>query len=424
MGDSVWPETKDAIMKLNRLLRKSDAKIVLLVLDGLGGLPDPDTRLTELETARTPQMDALASESICGLHVPVASGVTPGSGPAHMALFGVDPVEHEVGRGALSAMGIDFDLGPKDVAARGNFCTLDSHGVITDRRAGRISTEENRRLVERLQNEISLSEVDFQVRTIKEHRMLLVLRGEGLSDALEDTDPNQPGEKPLEPRTRDTDGAVQTGVNAAEAAEKTRRAVEEFLTQAREILAPEDKANMVLLRGFAKHPDLPTFGEAYGLRSAVLASYPLYRGLARLLGMEAIDSGSSLKEKAQAVADHWNDYDFFFIHIKHTDSSGEDGDFAKRVKLIEEADGALPELRRSRPDVLVLTGDHSTPARLKSHSWHPVPLLLHSNYCRPDTVSRFGERDCLAGGLGPRFPATDIMPLALANALRLDKFGA
>jgi 2,3-bisphosphoglycerate-independent phosphoglycerate mutase len=331
-----------------------------------------------------------------------------------MALFGVDPVEHEVGRGALSAMGIDFDLGPNDVAARGNFCTLNSEGIITDRRAGRISTEENQKLVERLQKEVSLSEVEFHVRTIKEHRMLLVLRGEGLSDALDDTDPNQPGEKPLQPRTRENN----------KSAEKTRRAVEEFLSQAKEILTSEEKANMVLLRGFAKHPDLPTFDEAYGLRSAVLASYPLYRGLARLLGMEAIDTGASLKEKAQAVANHRDDYDFFFIHIKHTDSSGEDGDFAKRVALIEEADGAIAELRKTRPDVLILTGDHSTPARLKSHSWHPVPILVHSQYCRLDRVSRFGERDCLAGGLGPRFPATEIMPLALANALRLDKFGA
>ncbi|MFP4431803.1 MAG: 2,3-bisphosphoglycerate-independent phosphoglycerate mutase [Spirochaetaceae bacterium] len=402
-------------MKLKKLLRKNQSKIVLLVLDGLGGLPDPDTRLTELETARTPQLDALATESICGLHLPISSGITPGSGPAHMALFGVDPVEHHVGRGALSAMGIDFDLEPTDVAARGNFCTLDSEGVITDRRAGRITTEKNRELVERLQKEVSLSQVEFFVKTIKEHRMLLVLRGEGLSDAIGDTDPNQPGEKPLEPRaTEGGDGP----------AEKTRRAVEEFLTQARKVLSSEEQANMVLLRGFAKHPDLPTMESAYGLRSAVLASYPLYRGLARLLGMEAIDTGASLTDKAAAVAKRRDDYDFFFIHIKPTDSSGEDGDFARRVALLEEIDGTIPELRRAEPDVLIVTGDHSTPARLKSHSWHPVPIFIHSRYCRPDGVAAFGERDCLSGGLGPRLPATEIMPLALANALRLDKFGA
>lgn len=402
-------------MKIEKLLRSNQSKIVLLVLDGLGGLPDPDTRLTELETARTPHLDTLASESICGLHVPITSGITPGSGPAHMALFGVDPVEHQVGRGALSAMGIDFDLEPTDVAARGNFCTLDSDGVITDRRAGRITTEKNRKLVERLQKEISLSGVEFFVKTIKEHRMLLVLRGEGLSDTIGDTDPNQPGEKPLEPR------ATETGDRRAE---KTREAVEEFLNQARQVLSSEERANMVLLRGFAKHPDLPTMESAYGLRSAVLASYPLYRGLARLLGMEPVDTGASLGEKAAGVEKHRNDYDFFFLHIKHTDSSGEDGDFAKRVALIEEIDSAIPEIQRVRPDVLVVTGDHSTPARLKSHSWHPVPILIHSRYCRPDGVSVFGERDCLSGGLGPRLPATEIMPLALANALRLDKFGA
>ncbi len=416
-------ETRTVHMKARELLLTNDRKIVLLVLDGLGGLPDPNTRLTELETAVTPHLDMLASESLCGLHVPVASGITPGSGPAHMALFGVDPIQHQVGRGALSAMGIDFDLGRNDVAARGNFCTIDDNGAITDRRAGRISTEKNHELVERLQKEISLSGAEFFVRTIKEHRLLLVLRGEGLSDSLEDTDPNRTGEKPREPRVTEI-ARPGGGRSDPDAAEKTRRVVVEFLSQAQEVLVGEERANMVLLRGFAKHPDLPTMESAYGLRSAVLASYPLYRGLARLLGMKPIDTDASLKAKAAAFKVHRDSFDFFFIHLKPTDSSGEDGDFARRVDLIEEMDAALPDLLAAKPDVLVITGDHSTPARLKSHSWHPVPILIHGAYCRPDTVDSFGERACLSGGLGPRFPATEIMPLALANALRLDKFGA
>ncbi len=393
------------------LLRSADTKILLLVLDGLGGLPGKQNGNTELEAARTPNLDAIAKESVCGLHVPIGNGITPGSGPAHLALFGYDPLVYKVGRGALAALGIGFDLHPDDVAARGNFCTIDEKGLVTDRRAGRIITEKNKELCRRLQ-EIDLPEVQVFVEPVKEYRFLLVLRGEGVSASLGDTDPQVVGREPLEPRASE------------EAAEPTAELVGRFLERAREILRDHHPANMALLRGFSKRPDWPTLNEAFGLRCAAVAGYPMYRGLARLVGMEILETGDTLDEELQALERHWDDYDFFYLHVKRIDSAGEDGDFERKVALIEEVDNQVPRIMNLEPDVLVVTGDHSTPSALASHSWHPVPVLLRSRHCRRDEVDRFGERPCTAGGLGPRFPAKDLMPLALANAQRLDKFGA
>lgn len=400
---------------LSQLTLKNDSRIVLFVLDGLGGLPDPDSGKTELETADTPNLDRLAREGICGLHVPVGAGITPGSGPAHMSLFGLDPLKYRVGRGAMSAMGVDFDLRSGDLAARGNFCSVDEEGNITDRRAGRISTEKNRELVERLSRRLDIKGMDVFVRTIKEHRFLLVLRGEGLVDDIEDIDPHATGVPPQEPRAK---------AGASAVAGPTIEALKSVMEQAATILSGESPANMILLRGFARRPDLPTTREAYGLRSAVLASYPMYRGLARLIGMEPVDTEEAVGAKITALSRHWSEYDFFFIHMKYTDSRGEDGDFQGRVRLIEEIDAQFPALINLGPDVLVVTGDHSTPAMMKSHSWHPVPVLLWGRDCRPDPVESFGESACLSGALGPRFPAHDLMSLALAHAGRLDKYGA
>lgn len=348
---------------------------------------------------------------MCGLHVPVGPGITPGSGPGHLGLFGYDPTEYKVGRGVLSALGVEFDLQHGDVAARGNFCTLDDQGVVTDRRAGRISTEKNEELCDLLR-EIEVDGAEIHIETVKEHRMLFVLRGEGLSDEINDTDPQETGKKPEEPKA------------LSQAAEKTARLVSEFVEKAAEKLADHAPANGLLLRGFAQRPGWPTFEEAFGLRSAAIASYPMYRGVAKLLGMDPLDGPASLAEKCAVAREHWDDYDFFFIHKKNVDSRGEDGDFDAKVRAIEEADAELDALVDLDPDVVIVTGDHSTPAQLKYHSWHPVPVLLWSEHCRADTVETFGERTCLGGGLGARLPAIDLMPLALANALRLDKFGA
>ena len=393
------------------LVEPAETKIVLLVMDGLGGLPVEPGGLTELETAYTPNLDLLAVQGICGLHQPIAPGVTPGSGPSHLALFGYDPSKYQVGRGVLSALGIDFDLTVNDVAARGNFCTLDDDGRVADRRAGRIPTEKNEELCALLR-QIRLPGVEVFVETVKEYRLLLVLRSDGLSGELADTDPQEIGKEPLKPAPLSPE------------AEKTAGLVQEFVDQARQALADQYPANMILLRGFSKLPDWPSFEKVFGLRAAAIAAYPMYRGVARLVGMDVLATGPTLAEELGTLEAHWADYDYFFLHVKPIDSAGEDGDFRRKVQLIEEVDALIPRLLNLEPDVLLVTGDHSTPSLLKYHSWHPVPVLLWSEQCRTDGVDCFGERACMGGGLGPRISAVDLMPLALANALRLEKFGA
>lgn len=396
---------------LRRLQHPADTKIVLLVMDGLGGLPGPNG-LTELEAAATPNLDALAREAACGLHVPVGSGIAPGSGPAHLALFGYDPLRYQVGRGALSALGVGFPLGPTDVAARGNFCTVDEHGIITDRRAGRIATELAADLCRHLAQNVTVPAVEVFVQAEKDYRFLLVLRGAHLSEAITETDPQVEGSPPL---------ASEPLVLEAAA---TARAVNMFAEEAARLLADRHPANMVLLRGFAKRPDWPQVGDVYGVRAAAIAGYPMYRGVARLVGMDVLEAPDDFAETLDVLAAHWAQYDYFYVHVKRIDSAGEDGDFARKARLIEEVDQLVPRLTALRPDVLVVTGDHSTPATLGRHSAHPVPVLLWSPRGRPDRVERFGERDCITGALGPHLPAQELMPLALAEAGRLDKFGA
>ena len=397
---------------IKSLLKPADTKIVLLVMDGLGGLPQSSGDLTELESAYTPNLDNLASKSICGLQQPVGTGITPGSGPGHLALFGYNPLEFKVGRGILAAYGIGFDLQQGDIAARGNFCTIDENDIVVDRRAGRISTEKNQELCQLIRNNVSIPGVDVFVETVKEHRFLLVLRGEGLSEDILDTDPQETGKKLLQPTATTVEG------------EKTKKIIEEFLRQTQDILKDQHPANMVLLRGFSKKPDWPSIQDLFGLKSAAIAAYPMYKGLAKLIGMDILSTGEKISEEFTTLEEHWNEYDFFYLHIKKTDSSGEDGDFNRKKTIIEEVDREIPRLLDLKPDVIIVTGDHSTPAELKAHSWHPVPVLLWSKHCRPDNVKHFGERDCINGSLGPRFPAIELIPLALANAGRLEKFGA
>jgi 2,3-bisphosphoglycerate-independent phosphoglycerate mutase len=395
---------------LRTLVVPNTTRIVLLSADGLGGFPDPATGRSELETARIPHLDALARRGSCGLVRHVAPGITPGSGPGHLGLFGYDPLAYPVGRGVLEALGIDFDLGPDDLAARGNFCTVDGAGLITDRRAGRIATERCVELVARLRG-IRLEGVELLVEPVKEHRFVLVLRGEGLTGPLSETDPQATGQAPL---------PVRAG---GPAAERTARLVNQFVVEARRRLADAAPANMVLLRGFDRRPALPRFPELFGLRAAAIAAYPMYRGLARLVGMDVLATGSTFPDEVATLAARWHDYDFFFLHYKDTDKAGEDGDFAGKVAALERLDAALPRVEAGRPDVLVVTGDHASPAVLRGHSWHPVPVAMAGPWALPDAVERFTERACGGGSLGV-FPAHHLMPLLLANALRLTKYGA
>ena len=400
----------DDFALLKELIIAAETKIILLVMDGLGGLPLEPGGPTELEAAHTPNLDALARQSLCGLSDPIAPGITPGSGPAHLALFGYDPLTYEIGRGVLEALGIGFALQKEDLAARGNFCTVDENGLITDRRAGRIPTAKCIALC-KLLREIKLPGVQIFVEPVKEHRFVLVLRGEGLDSALPDTDPQQVGLAPFPPKA------------LTPQAEKTAQLVSQWLEQARELLRDHHPANMVTLRGFAKDPGLPKFNEVFGLRAAAIATYPMYRGVAKLVGMEVLPSGETLEDELETLKEHFPAYDFFFFHVKKTDSAGEDGDFPRKVAVIEHVDRLIPEIVALKPEVLIVTGDHSTPALLKVHSWHPVPTLLWSRHCRADAAQAFSERECSRGELG-RFRATDLMPLALANALRLTKYGA
>ncbi|MCG6157077.1 2,3-bisphosphoglycerate-independent phosphoglycerate mutase [Rubinisphaera margarita] len=392
------------------LQRKNDSKIVMLVADGLGGLPQQPGGQTELESAKTPNLDALAKKGTLGLSTPVLPGVTPGSGPGHLGLFGYDPIEYNIGRGVLEALGIDFELGPKDVAIRGNYCSLDENGNISDRRAGRIGSDVGAKLCEKL-DKIEIPGVEVFVRHVKEYRLVIVFRGEGLGGDVADTDPQRTGVAPLEPTAK------------AAGSEKTVEIAKEFLKQAREVLKDDFPANFLTLRGIAKKPEIPTYEEVYGTRSAAIAVYPMYRGLARLVGMDVLDAGQTLDDQCNRLEAAWNDYDFFFMHFKYTDSTGEDGNFAKKVERIEELDAAVPRITALNPDVLIVTGDHSTPSMMKSHSWHPVPTMISADTCRFDACDTFGESSCLKGGLG-QFEAKYLMSLALAHAGRLEKYGA
>lgn len=407
------------IRLLSRIAQPADSKIVLLVLDGLGDLRTADQPRTALETARTPHLDALAARSALGRVDPVAPGVTPGSGPGHLALFGYDPTrpEADIGRGALEALGVGIDLHPGEVVARGNYATLDAEGRVTDRRAGRIPTEENRRITAKVEAALEASPVEgleASVHAGEGHRFVLLLRGPDLSPAIADTDPQEVGAPPR-PLEGQNDAARSTVARLAPALDTMARA-----------LADEPRANGFLLRGFDTLPHLPDLSDLYGLRAGCFAGYPLYRGAARLVGMEVIDCGKSFGDVVEHVRPRWRDFDFLFLHVKETDKAGEDGDLAAKARCLEEVDAGLPELLElldPELDVLAITGDHSTPAPMKAHSWHPVPLLVHGPHCFVDDETAFTETAAARGHLGT-IPSRELMGLLLANAGRLAKFGA
>jgi 2,3-bisphosphoglycerate-independent phosphoglycerate mutase len=401
-------------MNLHQLLRdlreENGSKIVLVVADGLGGLPEAPGGKTELETARTPNLDGMAREGVCGLSVPVVPGITPGSGPGHLGLFGFDPLEYKIGRGILEALGINFQVGPRDVAARGNFCTVNDKGLITDRRAGRPTSERCIAMCKKMQS-IKVSGVEVFVEPVREHRFVVVFRGDNLGDHVNDTDPQALDVAPLH--------AVGEDANS----QNTAKAINAFITEAGKVLKNDAPTNMVTLRGIARHPKIATMQDIYGLRSACIAVYPMYKGLARLVGMDILDAGATLADQVETLKKVWDKYDFFFLHYKYTDSTGEDGNFAAKVEKIETLDVEIPKIRALNPDVMIVTGDHSTPSKMKSHSWHPVPTVLCAKTARTDDVVEFGEAQCLRGGLG-RFEAKFLMSLAMAHAGRLAKYGA
>ncbi len=393
------------------LAQGSDTKVLLIVLDGLGGLPRKSDGMTELEAANTPNLDELARGGTCGLHHPVALGITPGSGPGHLALFGYDPLVYETGRGVLEALGIEFPLESQDIAVRANFCTLDSEGYISDRRAGRIRTEAAAPLSEML-DEICIEGAECFVRHLKEHRFVLVLRPDAAIGAeVDDTDPGRTGVVPFIVRPRN------------EHSETTARLLDAWLKAARERLTDQSCANMALLRGVSGLPDWPRFDHVFGMRAVAVAADPMYRGVGRLLGMDAVTVSDGVENLVSEYQRTFKAFDFSFLHFKAPDKAGEDGDFDRKVAVIEEADEIIPQLVDVGPAVTLVTGDHSTPSMLKSHSWHPVPFLIHGGAARMDDTTQFGETACRNGVHG-LIRGCELMRLAAARAGRLAKFGA
>lgn len=412
----------DLIDTIRPLAKQTESKILMVVLDGVGGLPLTVNGDTELASAQTPHLDALAQESQLGLAELVGAGITPGSGPGHLSLFGYDPLKYVVGRGALSAVGIGVRLGAGDVAVRGNFASLGESRVIVDRRAGRPSDEKNVEVVARLRAAIpEILGTPVEIYTESEHRFVVVFRsggvdeaGQGLGANISDVDPQVTGVPPLTAEASDPTSA------------RTAELVNTFVARAEAALADEPQVNGVLFRGYSDVPHFPSFADIYGLKAACIASYPMYRGLASLVGMDVLPvegEEDALEGKVAALREHWEQYDFFYWHVKKTDSAGEDGDFAAKVKKVELFDALLPQLRALNPDVLCIVGDHSTPSKLASHSWHPVPLLINSRYGRKDLATRYTEEEAQKGSLGLR-RGTEIMPLLMANALKLQKYGA
>jgi 2,3-bisphosphoglycerate-independent phosphoglycerate mutase len=396
---------------ISSLATENDRRIVLLVMDGVGDC-DNDGKGTALQQAKTTNMDSLAAESALGLIVPVATGVTPGSGPGHLSLFGYDPLVYQVGRGVLSALGVEFPLTRRDVAARLNFCTIDSDGNVLDRRAGRIPDEENRRVLDKIRAGIRPpSGVEALFETEAEHRAVLILRGDDLDDDIADTDPQATGVPPLSATEPPHDRSA------------TARIVESLLGQVRDILADEPRANMILARGFAKVPDWPSFADRYRLKPAAVAGYPMYRGVARLLGMPVVAQPTAAAGICSETVKAMRDHTFVFSHFKYTDKTGEDGDVVAKIARIEEMDAALPTLLEADPDVLIITGDHSTPPSLKAHSWHPVPVLMKAPYLRGGDGAAFDEVTCRGGQIGT-ITSKELLPLAMAHAGKLEKFGA
>ena len=393
------------------MLHKTDSRIVMVILDGLGGLPRVAGGKTELESAHTPNLDQLAFSSSLGLSMPAGVGITVGSGPGHLAIFGYDPFKFEIGRGVLEALGVDFEIGTNDIAARGNFCTLDENGKILDRRAGRLATELSKKLIQKLRT-IRIDGVEFFIEPILEHRFSFVMRKQGLYADLDGTDPLKLGVAPFNVRAQNP--------QSKDAADL----VNHFISQAHQLLKDEMPANMIMVRGFAKFPAIPSFAEKYQLKPASIAINGMYRGVSKLVGMDVLNiNGCMLEDEVACLEKAWKDYDFFYMHYKKTDTCGESGDFDGKCRAIEAFDAILPRILALNPDVLVITGDHSSPAVMRSHSWHPVPLLLHAKYVRSNRTTAFGETACSQGALGI-IPAMSVMPLVLAHAGRIEKYGA
>jgi len=405
----------DKLQLLESLNIKNNKKIIFLVIDGLGGITHPEYKMTELEAAHTVNLDNLVKNSLSGLIIPVGYGITPGSGPSHLALFGYDPFNYEIGRGILEALGLGIEIGKYDLCARANFATIDyKTNIVIDRRASRPQTEKTVELCKFLQENINeIDDIKVTIKPGRGHRFVVVFTGENLSEKITDNDPQKDGYSPKIIKANSSEG------------EKTSKIVNKFLNRVTELIKEKTPMNYILIRGFSKYPDIPSMNKVYGLNSACIAVYPMYKGLAKLVGMKILDvPGEKISDEITTLKKEYNNYDFFYVHIKETDTFGEDGNFLAKVNKLNEIDGFIPEILELNPDVLVITGDHATPSVLKGHSWHFVPVMIYTKYALyPNISNRFTERECLKGYLGI-LPAKEIMSIALANTFKLSKFGA
>ena len=404
-------------------------KTFFVICDGLGDRPIPKLgRKTPLEYAKTPNLDAIARRGIIGAMNTIDIGVRPGSDTAHMAIFGYDPHVYYTGRGPFETAGLRMEHKDGDICFRVNMGTVDDTLHIIDRRAGRIGDTS---AFARELNGMKIDGVEFFVKAGTGYRMGMIMRGKKLSTHITDIDP----------------GHVGKGVRMCEAtddtseAKRTAKILNTFVSRAHKLLKrmPVNidrqknglpQANYLLVRGAGVYPKLPRFFDKYGLRAACFAGAGLYKGIARLIGMDVVHvpgatgkPDSNIRAKVETAIKHRKDYDFFFIHFKGADSCGEDGDVEGKIAYIEKIDDAVAPLLKLKNSLVVITADHSTPCTIKSHSADDVPIVIMGDEVRDDDVHEFSERTCAKGRMG-HIKGMHVMPIILDLMGIAEKFGA
>ena len=389
-------------------------KVVLVIIDGLGDRPISELKdQTPLEAANTPNLDYFATNGITGIMNAIDVGIRPGSDTSHLAIFGYDPETHYTGRGIFEAAGIGMELKKGDIALRGNFATVTEDLIIVDRRAGRI--ENVSKLADAL-NGMKIDGVRFFVKAGVMHRAGVVLRGSNLSHMVSDNDPHEVGVKVKQVKALDN----------TEEAKFTASVINKFLEEAHKILKEHEvnkkrrkerllEANYILLRGASKLTHFEPFEKKYKLKACCIAGAGLYKGIAKVLGMDVLQvkgatgtANTDINAKFIAAKKALAKYDFVFVHIKYADNYAEDGNVFGKLKFIEKIDDALIHLIGIKDTLIVITADHSTPCKLKAHSGDPVPIVMFGEGVRTDKVKEFNERSCMQGGLG-RIKGKDLM---------------
>ncbi len=398
-------------------------KIVFIVFDGLADRPIKELgNKTPLEVANKPNLDELAKRGVNGLLDIISPGKRIGSDVAHLSILGYDPYKYYTGRGPLEASGIGLELDSNDVAFRANFATVSEDFTVIDRRAGRI--KEGTKELEKAINEIDIG-VDFIFKASVAHRGALVLKGKGLSDKVSDTDPHEVGVKVMEAKPlENTKEAKRTAEIINEFTKKVHEVLNNHRVNVERAKRGLPKANIVLLRGAGRTPKLEPFEKRYGIKGACIAKTAIIKGIARLLGMEVIDSKEDFLERGKQIFEALNRNDFVLLNIKEPDEAGHDGNYEKKIKIIEEADKMIGMfLDYVEENYLVVLSDHTTPVSFRDHTGDEVPVLIAGPEVRSDDVTTFSERSVYKGYLN-RIRALDLMTYMLNLTNRLEKYGA